>query len=275
MGNMQKVLAVSGGVDSMVMLEMLKDDPEVIVAHFDHGTRESSKADAEFVERECEKRGVKFVLGEGKLGEGVSEERARAARYEFLESVGGEIYAAHHLDDVVESVAINLLRGTGWRGLAPMGRENVRRPLVEKGMRKKDVLRYAAKRGISFRQDPTNTSEKYLRNRVREKVAELSDEKFLKVIKLVERQKVLKEEIEKIIFSLLPEDGRFEREWFLEMDDKVALEILRAGLARAGISTTRPQREDFLAAIRTYKSGKEFNLPGDRLVKMQKDSFML
>jgi len=141
------------------------------------------------------------------LGEGVSEEEAREKRYAFLYHVAnkyqGEICTAHHLDDLLESVVINLIRGTFWRGLAPFGNSKIRRPLVDLKINKTDILRYAGENHLCFRQDPTNYQDDYLRNRVRESLKSLKKEKKVAVLELAEKQKILREEIEKNLVNLL------------------------------------------------------------------------
>ncbi|MBQ3294674.1 tRNA lysidine(34) synthetase TilS [Candidatus Saccharibacteria bacterium] len=280
---MKKILAVSGGVDSMVMLDLMKREffvDELVVATFDHGTRESAKADVEFVSENC---GLKIYKGVAELGAGASEEGARKKRYEFLREVAfeekGEIWTAHHLDDLVETVVINFLRGTGVRGLAALNASGVRRPFLDgtfgKVFDKRKILEYAAKREVVFRQDPTNASDEYLRNRVRPKVLEMSWAEKMKIYELWQKQKQIMREIDELIENLLPEDLRLERAWFREMPDEVAMEMLRAALMRAGVSATRPQTMNFLKAIREYAPGKKFNLPGDRLVRMGRKDFML
>ena len=103
----KKILAVSGGIDSMVLLEkFFRDDPEnIVVAHFNHGTRKSADLDEQFVFSRCKELKVPFETMKIMLGEGVSEELARQKRYDFLYHVankyGGEIYTAHHLDDLI------------------------------------------------------------------------------------------------------------------------------------------------------------------------------
>lgn len=267
----------------MLMMDFFAGDPDVVVAHFDHGMRPSSKDDAAFVEKMAKKYGFPFILGKSRLGENASEAQARDMRYRFLESVAdsvdGVIYTAHHANDVAESVAINLIRGTGWRGLAPFSRENVYRPFIyeyHNPMSKYDIYRFAAEREIVFRQDPTNNEPKYLRNRIREKVYdELYAPELGGILDLYMFQRYLRQEIDLTVAMLLPEDGRFQRSWFKKLDDGVALEILRGGLLRAGISATRPQILDFLHAIRTYAPGKSFNLPLGHLVVLHKTYFVL
>lgn len=293
---MQAVLAISGGVDSMVMLDILANGfagdvatQNDIVAHFDHGTRLSAKDDALFVGKKAADYQKKFCTECGDLGENAAEETARAARYKFLHKIAEKnnciIYTAHHLDDLVESIAINLLRGTGWRGLAVLDAPGVTRPFLEARLLpdnlqdlvpldKKAILKYAAEHEIVFRQDPTNASDNYLRNRVRVKLQDFTQKKA--IYELWQRQKVLKAEIDKLVAEILPEKGvAWQRSWFYELDAKVALELLRVGVLRAGISATRPQLENFRQAILTYPAGKSFNLPQDNLVKFSKTEFYL
>ena len=276
---MQKLLAISGGVDSACLLDMLKNDPEVIVAHFNHGTRPSSKDDEEFVKNLAKKYDKKFIVGRAELGENTSEEKARNARYDFLRKVAkenqAEIYTAHHLDDLVETIAINLLRGTGWRGLVPLDADGIVRPLIEKNYDKKKLLRYAAENDLSFREDPTNHEDNYLRNRLREKLKNLPAENKTKLIELSSSEKNLKQEIEKILTEITPENRIYQRAWFNMLDKKSALEFLRHITKLEHLSLTRPQLENFLSAVKTYPPEKSFNLPGDKLVKLHKTYFTL
>lgn len=271
----------------MLMLDLLAGD-DAVVAHFDHGTRDTSSIDAEFVRSECEKRGMEFITERAELGEGVSEETARKARYDFLFEVcnrfsDAELYTAHHLDDLAETIAINLLRGTGWRGMAVLDSPRVRRPFLESEFTgehmgaefdKKAIFIKLAERSITFREDPTNSSDEYLRNRIRHQMNNFLEKRAL--LALWQKQKELKREIDSDIEELLPEvGGLWERNWFRELDEKVALEMLRAGTLRIGIRATRPQLENFRRAILEYAPGTFFNLPKDKLVKFTKDSFEL
>jgi tRNA(Ile)-lysidine synthetase-like protein len=132
---MKKMLvAVSGGVDSVVLLDFLAEKltrehgaefmrANLVVAHFEHGIRGAeSLADLEFVKGLAEKYGVKLVFEYGDLGEKASEEVARKARYDFLrrvaEAENAVIFTAHHKNDLAETFALNLARGGGWRAVA-------------------------------------------------------------------------------------------------------------------------------------------------------------
>ena len=281
----KKILAVSGGVDSMVLLDIfLKHEPEnIVVAHFNHGTRPSADIDEEFVRQKCKEFGVPFESSKLLLGEGVSEEEAREKRYAFLYHVAnkyqGEICTAHHIDDLLESVAINLIRGTYWRGLSPFGNKNIIRPLLSRRMDKTDILRYAGRNHLCFRQDPTNHEEMYLRNRVREKLRGLEVEKKKRLWELSERQKILRAEIEEIVKKLADaliieysdDEIKFRKDFFADVENSVAEEILRALCLKRNISLTRPQLMDFLNATRKYQPGKKFNLPKNKMAVVGKD----
>lgn len=264
----------------MALLDIFGSDTDAVVAHFNHGTRPSADDDAKFVERTARNYGLPFYLGSAKLGANVSEADARKARYDFLSQVAkkvdGKIYTAHHINDLVETIAINMMRGTGWRGLSPFGNENVVRVFLESEPKTRaDIDVYASIYSLVFRQDPTNVEDKYLRNRIREKVSLMSRDELLRVFELYKKQSILRQEIEQIISSILPSDGRFNRGDFAELDDDIAAEILRAGLAQIGVSATRPQILDFLSAIRNYAPEKSFNLPGGKMVVLHKTYFVL
>ena len=254
---------------------------DIIVAHIDHGTRKSSAEDADFVRQKCQELRVKFYETKLELGEGVSEELARKKRYEFLKSIqkkeGGILCTAHHLDDVLESITINLIRGTGWRGLTPFYGDELVRPFIISKMWKRDVLKFAGEQNICFRQDPTNYETNYLRNRVREKMAELDKTARVDAINLFEKQNELRNKIEKLVTELAKQTvvGKsfHKKELFLTADEKVALEVLREICLMHGYSLTRKQLGDFLLAIKAYAPHKKFNLPKNHFVTILKNYF--
>lgn len=278
---MKLILAVSGGVDSMALLAMYKQ-ADIVVAHVDHGTRKSSAEDADFVRQKCQELGVKFYETKLELGEGVSEELARKKRYEFLKTIqekeGGTLCTAHHLDDVLESIAINLIRGTGWRGLTPFYGDELVRPFIISKMWKRDVLKFAGEQKICFRQDPTNYEIDYLRNRVRERMNELDKTARADIVNLFEKQNELRGKIEKLVTELAKQTvvGKnfHKKELFLTADEKVAIEVLREICLMHGYSLTRKQLGDFLLAIKTYAPHKKFNLPKNHFVTILKNYIM-
>ena len=266
---MKKILAVSGGIDSIVMLHMFRADPDAVVAHFDHGIRPNSAEDCLFVSRLAEKYNLPFYSKRAELGPNCSEDTARTARYAFLRSLAkqldGQIYTAHHRDDVVETMAINLLRGTGWRGIAPFWGDSIQRPLIE--LTKNDIYRYATEHQLTFRQDQTNTEDAYLRNRVRQA---LDAGQRQQLYGLYQKQLPLRDEIEQIL-SQIPRSGQYPK----DLAGQAGIEILRQILQNHDIYLTRPQLERALAAIQSYAPGKRFSLDKNHFLSIKRYYFQI
>lgn len=251
---MKYIVAVSGGVDSMVLLDMLvrEGSHELIVAHFDHGIRADSHKDARFVQETAEKYGLLFEKRREVLGEKASEALARERRYAFLRSVAAKhkakIITAHHLDDVVETVAINITRGTGWRGLAVMDTDIVR-PLVD--IEKNDLIQYANRRTLQWREDATNSSNVYLRNALRRRIGPALEAQQKRELRALHaHQKDLKRKIMNEVRMLIGEGPWYSRYFFTHVQTPVALECLREV---TGGRLTRPQLIRLLHAIKVAK----------------------
>jgi len=263
------VLAISGGVDSVVLLDMFATGKistiyhlpttnyQIIVAHFDHGIRDDSAEDAKFVGELAKKYGLKYETKREELGKDASEELARNRRYQFLRSVAkkydAQLVTAHHSDDVIESVAINLSRGTGWRGLAVMDSDVVR-PLWN--MSKDEIISYAKVNKLKWHEDSTNASDKYLRNRVRQKLLKLDDDSKRQLLSLWMQQKNTKMRIEQELGATFNSQNVYSRYFFICIDNDSAIECLRH--ITSG-QLTRPQLNNLLIAIKTYSSGKEYS----------------
>lgn len=170
------IVAVSGGVDSMCLLDILAkhDGYELIVAHVDHGTRSDSSQDAELVRELAEKNKFNFVITLLSPDKNASEEGLRQARYDFLfaqmrEQNAKAILTAHHADDVLETSIMNVRRGTDRYGAAGgMNREGIIRPLLN--VRKSELLEYADANQLAWHEDSTNKSLAYTRNKIRHEV---------------------------------------------------------------------------------------------------------
>lgn len=175
------VVAVSGGLDSVVLLDLLlqvRDDLQLklVVAHVDHGLRRGSAKDAAFVRQLAAAHSLQFVETDLGLQAGSNEEaRAREARYGWLEQVRKRrqadfIVTAHQADDQVETLFLHLTRGSGLQGLSGMQLVSgkVLRPLLD--VPRKALARYARKHKLKYRLDPSNRNIKYARNRVRRQV---------------------------------------------------------------------------------------------------------
>lgn len=250
----------------MVLLDMLAGEGahELTVVHFDHGIRDDSAADARFVEALARQYGAEFVTRREELGKDASEELARTRRYEFLRAEakkrGATIVTAHHADDIIETIAINISRGTGWRGAAVLDSSIIYRPLLS--LTKESIRTYARGKRLEWVEDSTNAETKYLRNRIRRLVAEnLSEDKRQKIIEIWKRQIALKAQIDAEILPLISNDGEYSRYFFAQIDDESAGELLRAAvLVRGGESPTRPQVARALIAIKTAKVHSVYEL---------------
>ncbi len=289
---MNYLLAVSGGVDSVVMLDILavnnkrQDKPstkyhlpntKLVIAHVDHGIRPESSEDARFVEALARQYGVPYVGCRLELGEGASEEQARQARYQFLneqsDKFRAKIVTAHHEDDLIGSIAINLIRGTGWRGLNVMSRNNVTRPLL--GWTKRQVYDYALKARLEWVEDSSNSSPKYLRNRLRADVINLPGETRTKLRQLRYAQKQLACEIDTLSAAAITH-GAGSRYFYTMIEAPVAVELLRSEIAQQ--TTQRPTSQAAaraLAAIKTAKSGTRHEISGSLSLRFDKRSFIV
>lgn len=266
------LVAVSGGVDSVVLLDVLYRHGlrNIIVAHVDHGIRPDSADDARFVEKLADRYGIAFESVRLELGAGASEEVARRERYDFLRTVAkkhrAHIVTAHHADDVVETVAINLARGTGWRGLAVFGAHDVYRPMT--GWFKREVLAYAEAHRLEWCEDSTNQSGVYLRNRIRARVAAMPEQQKLQLLELWRAQSALRQHITE-------ESRRFastRRYTYIMTPTSVASEILRSTL---NMSLTRPQATRALMAIKTARPGALCDLDGKTILRFGSSDFSL
>ncbi len=269
------VVAVSGGVDSVVLLHQLSllPDLQLVVAHFDHGIRDDSGQDADFVAGLAKLYGLPFEVRHEKLGKSASEELARNRRYKFLRSVAkkydSRIITAHHSDDAIETIAINITRGTGWRGLAVLDSDIVR-PLL--GISKKDVLRYAQAHNLEWSEDSTNASDAYLRNRIRRKISKLTDDERLKLIKLRLAQVKQKHDIDNEVRDLIGLGPTYSRYFFSQLDEKTAIECLRY-VSQSRL--TRPQLRAAILAIKTSLSGKTFQAGGGVVLSFTSRNFSM
>ena len=254
------LIAVSGGVDSVVLLDMLaKKHENILVAHFDHGIREDSKEDAIFVRQLAVKYGVKFFTKREELGANASEEKARRARYKFLrelsEKQNATIVTAHHLDDVIETIIINMVRGTGWRGLAVLNAEDIYRPLIN--FEKQEIINYAKQNNLKWREDSTNSLNVYMRNIVRHKI-DLNNEQKNELQILHQEQIRLAKEIKSEVTSLLKSiknDNKISRYFINSIDQASAYEIIRE-LTKGEL--TPSQIDSVINAIKTQRNGTIF-----------------
>ena len=184
------ILAVSGGVDSMVLLDLVlhhHNVQKIIVAHFDHALRWSEwDGDRELVANFCKEKNITFEVEKMDIALIAKNEKqsiesvARKYRYEFFFQIAKKynakyILTAHHLDDRIETAMFNLIRGTKLGGIHALsevsrtdGWVSLFRPLLS--ISKSEIIEYAREKNILFREDSSNSDTDYLRNHLRKNI---------------------------------------------------------------------------------------------------------
>jgi tRNA(Ile)-lysidine synthetase-like protein len=186
---MRIVVGVSGGADSVCLLQVLcqlaqEYGLQLHVAHLNHMLRPEAAADAAFVQELAHRRGLPVTVGYARVGAIAGrlrlglEEAGRLARYRLFDCVADRVGAqriavAHHADDQVETVLLNILRGAGPAGLAGMRprRGRIIRPLLF--ATREEIAAYCRDQGLAWRRDASNLSREFLRNRIRHQLLPL------------------------------------------------------------------------------------------------------
>ena len=184
--------ALSGGADSMYLLCRLLEGRvkygwTVQAAHLNHGLRDAAGRDEEFVRGWCGRQGVPLSVGRADAAafaarEGLSiEEAGRVLRYAFLEETARQeglalVATGHHAGDNAETVLMNLIRGSGLKGLCgiPERRGNIVRPMLE--VSRREIEDYLTARGVPHVEDETNGDPAYTRNKIRHRLLPLLEE---------------------------------------------------------------------------------------------------
>lgn len=179
------IVAVSGGVDSMVLLDLVRTITQYsfIVVSIDHSIREDSTQDIEMVRKVAKKSRLKFFSEKAgvptlaKLERKGLEETARDTRYSILQKYKkkyktASIITAHHQDDQLETILFHLIRGSdvhGVVGMEKLNQQGIFRPLLE--ISKEEIIKYAKARQLSWREDSTNADTTFSRNFIRHHLA--------------------------------------------------------------------------------------------------------
>lgn len=188
------LVAFSGGADSLALLIALRELAgiggwKVIAAHFNHGQRgRESAGDEDFCRAWTQKLGLTFVadiLTQKSVPRGMSpEDYFRQERYRFFKRAAADYQAdkialGHHRNDQAETVLLNFLRGSGadgLKGMLPMRQNLYIRPLLETS--REEIIAFLKERGLTFREDSSNKSDVYLRNRLRHQLIPCLKEKY-------------------------------------------------------------------------------------------------
>lgn len=193
----------------MSLLDVLSQQKglELVVAHFNHGIRREAGSDEDFVRDKAARYNMTFESAQGGLGVKASEEKARDVRYQFLREMKQKheaeaIITAHHQDDLIETALINVLRGTGPKGLIAISvNKEIIRPLLK--YTKNDILAYAKAHELKWVEDATNQDNDILRNYIRNEVLkQLRETDRQKIIEQIRNIELVNSETEDIIANL-------------------------------------------------------------------------
>lgn len=277
------LVAVSGGPDSVVLLDLLHRTGEahrleLVVAHVDHGILPGSAEVAARVSRLAAERGLVCRIETLALGPGASETAAREARYAALFRLAalvnaGCLLTGHHADDQVETVLMRVLAGSGPAGLAGMSSAAgpVIRPLLP--FRRAALLQYARQRGLPVWDDPANSDPAHLRSWIRREVLPLLRERIPELEKRLNRlgfQAARDRRAWDQALDALPGlDPREEREGISvaatplrAYDSALAETVLLAAARRAGCAMGSARARRAVQLLREGTSGREVPLGG-------------
>jgi tRNA(Ile)-lysidine synthase len=278
------VLAVSGGADSLALLDLMHAvAPELglalVVAHADHGIRPGSEAVAATVRALAGRYGSPCEVGTLALGPGATETAARRARYAWLREVQRSraarfLATAHHRDDQVETILLRVLRGSapaGLAGMRPRTAGGLVRPLLP--FDRADLARHAAARDLPVHDDPANRDPRHLRSWVRTVLLPLLVERLghrvaddvLRLGAHAARDRRAWDAVLQLLpgLDLRASGGGFDvaRGALVRYDDDVAVEALRAASRRVGL-ILGPRRALALLALARGQSGHRVELGG-------------
>lgn len=219
-------LAVSGGMDSIVLLQLFHQlNYEIAVLHCNFSLRNlESDGDEEFVKYYCESKKIplfvqkfdtKQFAEDAKLSIQVA---ARKLRYDwFYEQLADEnfdyILTAHHLDDSLETFLINLTRGTGLEGLTgiPAQNDKIIRPFLP--FSRVEIEKYIQENNLQWREDSSNASDKYFRNKVRHAIVPVLKElnpnllsSFQNTVENLQQTQSLVEDASKLVFQIVVQE---------------------------------------------------------------------
>jgi tRNA(Ile)-lysidine synthase len=219
-------LAVSGGMDSMVLLQLFHQlNYEIAVLHCNFSLRNlESEGDEEFVKYYCESKKIPLFIQKFDTKQFAEDAKlsiqiaARKLRYDwFYEQLVDEnfdyILTAHHLDDSLETFLINLTRGTGLEGLTgiPTQNDKIIRPFLP--FSRVEIEKYIQENNLQWREDSSNASDKYFRNKVRHAIVPVLKElnpnllsSFQNTVENLQQTQSLVEDASKLVFQIVVQE---------------------------------------------------------------------
>ena len=277
------LVAVSGGLDSVVLLHLLRFAPEtvgleLVAAHFDHRMCPGSDEDARWIERLARAWRIPFEHGVADRPP-ASEAAARELRYAWLHHVQVRMAArwiltAHHADDQAETVLFRLARGTGVAGLRgiPARRGPLLRPLL--GVWREELADYARAHGLDHREDPTNADLRFARNVLRHealpalaRAAPGARRALVRLARVAAREErawraLLPGLVEEVTCGRGPNRIVLDRSVLLHWPEGVSARVLRSCARELGGALDEAGTRALIQFTREAASGRSQSLPG-------------
>jgi tRNA(Ile)-lysidine synthase len=275
------LVAVSGGPDSVVLLDLLmttrsRHGWQLVVAHVDHGIHPESARVAGMVESLAASHGIGFQCRRLHLGPDTSETEAREARYAALEAMRVQedaafVATAHHADDQAETVLLRVLAGTGPAGLAAMSavQGSIVRPLLP--FRREVLARYLLDHQLSAWEDPANSDARHLRSwvrgslmpRIRERLPDV-DAQLLRVSRQAGIERLAWDRVLEVIPDLdwrpEPGGGSVAAARLAAYDSTLGNALLRAAARHAGLTLGIARAARALEFLAQAQSGSRMEL---------------
>jgi len=296
------VLGVSGGPDSLFMLDILNKlkkelQIELIVAHVNHKIRAEADEEEEFVKRFCEKIGIEFYskrievekyANNNKIG---LEEAGRKVRYEFFEEVcnkagANKIAVAHNKNDKVETMIMHILRGSGisgLQGIQPQANKIIR-PIIE--IERKDIENYCEEQKLDPRIDKSNQDNTYTRNKIRNIVIPYINQEFnpnfietmTRLSELITEEnaflnKLTETEYKKILIQKIDNQISLDLKKFNELDNIIKKRIILYTVSnlRGGSQGIEKVHIEDIVKLCKNNVGNKFLIPNKGLKVLVKD----
>ena len=284
------VIAVSGGPDSMALLNLLnvikkEKNIKIICAHVNHNLRKESKAEAKMVKDYCKQKSIIYEYMEIKEYKGNTENYAREKRYEFFENLlkkynSKYLFTAHHGDDLIETVIMCLIRSSSLKGYSAFSEitekkdYKIYRPLITKT--KEEIFNYVKNNNLPYAIDKTNDSDFFTRNRIRKYILpRLKEEnknvhlKFLEFSKtLNETEKYLKKQTEKALSKIYIakkiDINSFKKEDLL-VQKRIIHHILNETYKENITKIKDVHVNNILSTVKNSTSNSKINLPDNKI----------
>lgn len=280
------ICAISGGADSVCLTDIiynLKDRLSITVecAHLNHNLRGAeADADEEFVTQFCKERGItlhKKSVDVKALAKGRSiEDAAREARYQFFDELSSKenviVATAHTLNDNIETFFINLVRGSGTKGLCgiPRVRGKIIRPMLD--IKRCEIIEHLKKQGLGFCTDSTNLETDFLRNFIRHNIIkEFEKRDDIDIYKAVSRAMTNLNRDNKALENISDRIDCYDKKSLLQLEDAILYRVLSKKLESEFGITLDSVHFESLKELLTKQNGAKEQIRGEIFARIRKD----